>query len=292
MDKILNQLQGKAFHLSDEILTFLSDRYESLIGEPIPDLDFPGFHPEFFKEIISKHRKQFQTAEYSESRISNPTTGTIDHIHSEITASTSVKIGKQSGYSGYALELLRCAAHMHDSDRSFPKTMVGGEQEVRHDPEGYREYKRRHAENSVLMAKQLAESANRDGFQSPDEYLKDVRYLILRHEIGGIRDGNGENPNTSAVDPSLDIDRLTDIVTDADSLSYFEANILTNWEESFRNVAALTNKVHFMYDRMSKEAQSVFKETVLNSREHILGVVETDDPDVTAIRSILLKECH
>jgi len=39
MDKILNQLQGKAFHLPEGIYTFLSDKYEKLISNPIPDIN-------------------------------------------------------------------------------------------------------------------------------------------------------------------------------------------------------------------------------------------------------------
>ena len=292
MDKILNQLQGKAFHLPEGIYNFLSDKYEKLIHNPIPDIDQVEFHPEFFREMIGRHRNQFQTEEYTNSRISNPTTGTIDHIHSEITASTAVYMGKKVGLSAYPLELLRCAGHMHDSDRSYPKTMIGGEQETRHDPEAYRMYKMLHVKNSALMAKQLAQSVNNDGFYSHECFINDLQYLILRHEIGGVKNHYDTILNASGVDFSIDLDRLTDILTDSDSLAYFEANILTNWEESNRSELVLTNKVHFMYDRMSKGAQNELKESILDSNDHILGTIETGDPDVNAIRSILLKVCH
>ncbi|RKX81219.1 MAG: hypothetical protein DRP70_04795 [Spirochaetes bacterium] len=291
MDKILNQLQGSTFHLSDIIYDFLSDKYEKHISEPIPEIISEGFHPESFREMIHRHRSQFMTEEYLNSRLLNPTSGTVDHIHSEIAASTAVRRGKQQGYSGYPLELLRCAGHMHDSDRSYPETMIAGEQKARHDPEAYRMYKMLHVKNSALMAKQLAESVNNDGFYFHEGFINDLQYLILRHEIGGVKNHGDTILNASGVEFSIDLDRLTDILTDSDSLSYFETNILTNWEESNKSELVLTNKVHFMYDRMSQDARRELKETKLNSTSHLLGTIETEDPDVNAIRSILLKVC-
>jgi len=288
---ILSQLQGRSFHLSDEIFDFLSSRYEDLISRPIPVIDRDGFHPDFFKEIINRHRSQFRSEEYINSRITNPTTGTIDHIHAEITAETAVQIASQEGITGYSLELLRCAGHLHDSDRSFPSTMIGGEEKVRHDPEGYRLYKEKHAENSALMAREIAESVGKDGYSFIPDFITDIQYLILRHEKGGASGSRDTVVNASAVDASVNLDRLTDILTDSDSLAYFAANILTNWEESDRSETALSNKVHFMYDRMTETAQEVFKKTILYSENHILGITESDNSDVNAIRAVLLREC-
>lgn len=39
MDKILESLQGKAFHLSDDMYNFLSGRYRKLINHPLPDIN-------------------------------------------------------------------------------------------------------------------------------------------------------------------------------------------------------------------------------------------------------------
>jgi len=291
MDKTLYSLQGRSFHLSEDILRFLSSRYEELVNKPVPDFKLTGFHPGFFREMINRHRAQFLSEEYEKSRIDNPTTGTIDHIHAEITASTAVQIAEQNGFTGYPIELLRCAGHLHDSDRSYPKTMIDGEAEVRHNPEGYREYKEKHAGNSALMARQIAESAGIDGYGFLPGFISDIQYLIRLHEKGGVPGNPDGIRNASEIDSSVDLDRLADILTDSDSLAYFDANILTNWEESNRSETALRDKVHFMYDRMTETAQRVFKETVLNSDRHILGITTTENRDVNAIRTILLKEC-
>jgi len=291
MDTILLGLQGKAFQLSDIIYRFLSDKYESIVGTPITHVQVEGFHPLFFAQILKKHREQFRTVEYSRSRIENPTTGTIDHLHAEITSSIAVRLASQSGFSGYPLELLRISAHLHDSDRSYPATMVQGEQAVRNDPVAYQELKERHVRNSADIAMGLARVCLNEGFYFPVGYLKDLEYMILRHEKGGIRGRAGMVENPSNIDPDLDLDDLTDLLTDADSLAYFDANILTNWGESNRNVQALSNKVHFMYDRMSERGQKEFHYTILESKGHILGPVACEDEDVAAIRCILLSEC-
>lgn len=291
MDTILHELQGKAFQLSSTVYSFLSDKYEALVGMPIPDTQVEGFHPNFFAQLLEKHRGQYKTREYIQSRIDNPTTGTIDHMHAEITSSTAVLLGLQTGYTGYALALLRVTAHLHDSDRSYPATMVQGEQAVRNDPVAYRELKERHVRNSADIAIRLAKECQKEGFEFPEAYLRDVEYMILRHEKGGVRGRNGKIENASSIDPSLDLDELTDILTDADSLSYFDANILTNWGESNKSVQALSHKVHFMYDRMSKRGQKEFRSSILNSTDHILGPDDRGDEDLAAIRSILLSEC-
>lgn len=291
MDAILRELQGRAFHLSDAVYDFLSGKYEKLVGLPIPELQAEGFHPGFFGHVIGKHRGQFRTREYIQSRIDNPTTGTLDHMHCEITASIAVRLGLQARYTGYALELLRFTAHMHDSDRSYPSIMIRGEQEVRHDRAAYILHKEKHVRNSSEIALRLSEDSRSEGFSFHDGFPADAEYLILRHEKGGRPGGGHSVKNTSAVDTSLDLDRLTDILTDADSLAYFDANILTNWEESNRSTTALSNKVHFMYDRMSDRGRIEFQTSILNSPDHILGENTNHEEDILSIRTILSAIC-
>jgi hypothetical protein len=290
MDKILQSLQGKAFHLSMAMYKFLFNKYTELIDKPIPDINKDLFHPEIIRQIIDHHRKQFHTDEYTNSRIFNPTTGTIDHLHAEITSSTAVRLGIKNGYSGYALELLRTAGHFHDSDRSFPLTMVGGEEEARHDAEAYREYKKVHAANSCNRAADLIKKAAASGYYSPGGFLVDLSYLILRHEIGGQKENSKNCLLPSKVEPDLNLNYLVDIVTDADSISYFDANILTNWEECGKDKTLLGNKVHFMYDRMSVHSQNELRETIILSDSHILGSPSAD-PDIHAIWNILREIC-
>lgn len=290
MDNILKSLQGRAFHLSDNMYNFLSRKYTELITPPIPDLDQKGFHQGTIREIIGYHRDQFLTEEYMQSRIDNPTTGTIDHLHSEITASMAVNLGIKSHYRGYAIELLRIAAHFHDSDRSFPRNMIQGEQQVRNDPVAYREYKKRHAASSAERAKVLTEKAAENGYNSPEQFISDLSYLIVNHELGGKKKNGINMVNPSKIDPLLNLNDLTDIVTNADSLAYFYGNILTNWEECGKKRELLNNKVHFMYDRMTSQAQNELRDTIILSKNHILGLPSSDN-DINSIREVLLEIC-
>jgi hypothetical protein len=287
MDIILESLQGNAFHLSDEMYNFLGNRYSKLIAIPIPDINIDSFHPGIIRQMITWHREQFHTKEYIQSRISNPTTGTIDHIHAEVTASTALRLGIKNGYNGYALELLRTAGHFHDSDRSFPLTMIQGKE---HDPVTYREYKKLHVVNSKQRAGDLIEKAAAKGYNSPSGFFNDLSYLILRHELGGEKENGINKILPSEVEPDLNLNSLTDIVTDADSLSYFGTNILTNWEECGKKKTLLGNKIHFMYDRMSLNSQGELRESILFSDNHILGSLSLDI-DIHSIREVLLEIC-
>ena len=290
MDRILRTLQGKAFHLSEDMFNFLDTRYSTLIAIPIPEINIDSFHPVIIRQMITWHREQFHTEEYIQSRISNPTTGTIDHLHAEITASTAVRLGIKNGFKGYSLELLRTAGHFHDSDRSFPKTMIQGEEKVRHDAEAYRKYKKVHAANSSKRAGELIKKAAASGYYSPEGYLIDLSYLIVRHELGGQKENSKNYLLPSGIEPDLNLNSLADILTDADSISYFDANILTNWEECRKNKTLLGNKVHFMYDRMSPQSQKELRETIILSDSHILGSPSTD-PDIHAIWEVLQEIC-
>ena len=290
MDKILQSLQGKAFHLSDVMFNFLSGRYSKLISKPIPDLKLNSFHPKIIQQIISLHREQFHTQDYIQSRISNPTTGTIDHLHAEITASTAVSLGIKNGYNGYSLALLRSAGHFHDSDRSFPETMIKGEARTRNDAEAYKKYKKLHAINSSKRAADFIKKAAASGYFSPKGFLDDLSYLIVRHEIGGQKDNSGYCFLPSKINPNLNLNSLADILTDADSISYFDANILTNWEECGKDKILLGNKVHFMYDRMSMQTQKELRETIILSDSHILGSPSADK-DIHAIWEVLQGIC-
>lgn len=288
MDMILESLQNCAFHLSNEVFSFLSLKYEELFILPIPEFAGYGFHKRFFPEAISRHRKQFLNEEYIKSRIVNPTTGTLDHLHAEITADIIVELGLKEGLEGYAIELLRFTAHLHDSDRSFPKLRVQGEDQVRRDPGEYQIFKEKHARNSADVAIHIAREMKESGFQYATGFIEDIEYMILNHEKGGNRDVSLKKARLSAVNPLLDLDHLTDLLTDSDSLAYFNANILTNWEESGRSVTALSNKVNFMFNRMSLKGQQLMRDGILNSSSHILGPEYHSDSDILSIRKILL----
>ncbi len=291
MDKILKQLQGKAFNLSPEAYAFLENRRETLLAAPVPKLNIPEFSSDIISKLINLHRHQFTTEEYLQSRIINTASGTIDHIHAEVTAENAVKLGRVKGYSGYPLELIRVAGHFHDIDRSFPKSMIPGEQHARLDPNAYREHKRKHAASSRELTLTLLMKTKETGSVFPDGFIHDLSYLVFRHELGGEK-MNGKNIFLpSAIIAELNLNELNDIVTDADSLAYMDANILTNWEESNRDRQSLLNKVHYMYDRMTFEGKSILQNTILKSSEHILGIDVPKEDDLQAIRTILLEVC-
>jgi len=291
MDRILEELQGKAFHLSQHAYDFLSRRYEDLTARPIPPLRLPGTDPESPLRLIELHRRQFHTREYIRSRIDDPSTGTIDHIHAEITSVNAVRLGSLAGLEGYGLELLRMGGHLHDSDRSFPRTMIRGEQEVRHDPAAYRQHKELHVRSSADRAKELADQVRAGGYGLPEGLVEELRYLIIRHEKGGEKNGGRNRTRPSVLDLSLNLNDLADIIRDADSLAYFDANILTNWEECGRDRRALGNKIHFMFDRMAPGTREELRQTILYSENHILGRDIPEERDLMQIRRLLLEIC-
>ena len=290
MDKILELLQGKVFHLPEKMFIFLSGKYTELTAFTISDLQIDTIHCETVCRIITCHREQFYEEEYLQSRISNPATGTIDHLHAEITASTAVRIGKNFGYSGYALELLRAAGHLHDSDRSFPQKIILGEIGVRHDRAAYKEYKKQHAANSTAIAMDMIQKVGSEGYFFPNGFIHDLSYLILRHELGGEKFDGINLLKQSEIEPDLNLNDLTDIITDADSLAYFDANILTNWEECGKDKTILGLKVHYMYNRMTLKAQDELRDSIIFSDSHILGS-PSEDGDINNIREVLLEIC-
>lgn len=97
----------------------------------------------------------------------------------------------------------------------------------------------------------------------------DLRYLILRHELGGEKQDGMNLHRRSEIDRALNLNDLADVVTDADSLA---------------------NKVHFMYDRMTASAQDELRDSILFSGDHILGS-PSDDDDIRAIRVTLVEIC-
>lgn len=289
-DTVLEALQGTAFHLGPPIYRFLSGTYAALVSRPVPDLHLTGMHIGTVREILRLHREQLRSPEYLKSRISNPATGTIDHLHAEITASWAVRLGECHEFRGYAVELLRTAGHLHDADRSFPRTMIRGEESVRHDAVAYSLHKERHAANSWRRASEILTRARENGFFMPAGFASDLRHLILRHELGGEMIAGRPVDAPSLAVPALNLNRVADLLCAADSLAYFDANILTNWEECGKDRELLRHKVRFMYDRMMPEAQDQLRASIVFSASHILGA-PSEDPDVAAIRSLLMEMC-
>lgn len=117
---------------------------------------------------------------------------------------------------------LQIAALGHDYDRSFP------DRERPKFYKTYKEYKQAHAQKSARMISDLMKIG---GF-TPGE-INRTRKLIENHEVGG--DGDLQ------------------ILTDADSLAFFEWNI--PYYRKAHSEEDTKNKIIFMYERMSKNGR-------------------------------------
>ena len=76
-------------------------------------------------------------------------------------------------------------------------------------------------------------------------FVEKVKNLVLKHEEGG--------------------DLEADILCDADSLSFFETNIVFYFET--RDLEATRKKIKFMYERMSKKSQEFVKDISYDNLE-------------------------
>ncbi len=132
-----------------------------------------------------------------------------------------------------ATDALAVAALLHDCERWFPQQRIR-----RADFTDYLEYKRRHSQQSALLASEILQTVGRVDLQQA------VARLIQGHEFGG--------------DPE------TNLLRDCDSLSFFSWNLSDYVEE--RGEAAARQKIAFMYDRMSPEAQAKVRSMSLVSK--------------------------
>ena len=123
-------------------------------------------------------------------------------------------------------QALEIAALAHDIERGVEPKYNKLNREKWGD---YNEHKKRHSERSAKLLVQLLQKYDFDG-----PFIDKVKRLVLGHEFGG--------------------DEETDILVDADSLSFFEENFegyYTKYgEEDTRK------KIRFMYDRMSDQSKN------------------------------------
>ena len=291
MDNVLQQLQGKSFHLPSQAFNFLSKRYDKLIQKPLMDIMVRNEFSLNAKFFINPHRKQLQSEEYVQSRIDDNSGGTLDHLHAEVVSSTAYMIAVTYKCSPYELFLAQVAGHLHDIDRSFPVLRSKGEVEARGNKEEYIKYKETHAQYSCNRTKEIYYQLKSQGIVMPIEVLDDLCYIIKLHELGGHRVKNELVMYRSGVDPTVNLNQIADIVMTADSLGYLDSNILTNWEETGKNEQLIKNKVHYMYDRLRMPGKILAINQIVESKIHILGVNCPQQEDLQAIRAILRKVC-
>ena len=127
-----------------------------------------------------------------------------------------------------AAEGLRLAALTHDMERHFPG---GPSRDLSVEPEEDLEYDRLHSERSARIVSEWLVQEGAD-----DELTKDVRRLILAHEVGGAPDEN--------------------LLQAADSLSFLETNqeLVASWFTSGRCSRERAKSQHrWMFERIKLE---------------------------------------
>ena len=291
MDKVLNKLQGKTFNLPQPALEYLNNRYIELISKPLLEAELDNGIFVRAKDFIEHHRAQFNSNEYLVSRINDPREGTIDHLHSEITSDLSVEFCRIKKLNSYAQVLVQTAGHLHDCDRSYPKTRIDIDVSSYSDKKLYSEYKYRHSENSCNTVKSIYNELRMRDTVIPAGFVEDLQYIILRHEIGGDRTDAELNNTPSFLIQNLNLNELCDIVMIADSLSYVDANIMTHWEEINKDKKLLRKKIRFMFNRLPALGKNMIINKVVNSSSHIFGINSPLQEDIQIIRSLIIAEC-
>lgn len=158
----------------------------------------------------------------------------MDPVHSETTRKWVLKLKPDAD------QALQIAALAHDIERSMlNKAQVASKEKFGN----YERHKKEHSERSARIISNILKKHNFD-----KNFIRKVERLVLTHEFGG--------------------DKESDILKDADSLSFFESNL----EDYFKRYGEEKTKfkIKFMFDRMSGKAKSIvrkfrFKNTKLES---------------------------
>jgi len=124
---------------------------------------------------------------------------------------------------------LQISALAHDIERAYESDHYNKNKEKF---DNYEELKRIHSEKSAKIIVELLEKYNFD-----KEFISKVEHLVLKHEFGGDFESN--------------------LLMDADSLSFFEENFVQYFEKFGEEKAR--KKIRFMYDRMSDNAKQLSK---------------------------------
>ena len=129
---------------------------------------------------------------------------------------------------------LKIAAIGHDIERAFPNRVK------KEDYDNYDEYKKAHALHSAEILKKILLK-----FNLSDSIISKVYNCVKNHEHGG--------------------DFYSNILKDADSLSFFDVNIKYFYErEGFYNTL---KRAYWGYKRLSSHAKKFFKEINYNEKD-------------------------
>ena len=147
-----------------------------------------------------------------------------DLAHAKSTRNWVLKLKPDADYA------LQISALAHDIERGFEPDYHNKTKEKF---DNYEEHKKIHSEKSAKIITELLKK-----YKFDEEFITKVRHLVLKHEFGG--------------------DFESDILMDADSISFFEENFIQYFEKYGEDKAR--KKIRFMYNRMSKKAQKLIKD--------------------------------
>lgn len=146
-----------------------------------------------------------------------------DLAHAKSTRKWILKLKPDASYA------LQISALAHDIERGFEPDYYN---ETKENFDDYKKHKTIHSEKS---AKIIVELLEKHGFDK--EFISKVEHLVLKHELGGDSESN--------------------LLMDADSISFFEENFVQYYEKYGKYKAK--KKIRFTYDRMSKKARKLVK---------------------------------
>lgn len=148
---------------------------------------------------------------------------TEDLIHSRNTLQWLLRLKPNAD------EGLQIAALGHDIERAIDKRKV-----KRQDFEDYNAFKQAHARNSASILRQMMLD---NGIRDP-KFIDDVYTLVCRHEVGG--------------------DPRSNILRDADSLSYFDVNLPHYYQRNGREETL--RRCLWGYRRLSEHGKTMLQE--------------------------------
>ena len=131
-------------------------------------------------------------------------------------------------------ESLQVAALLHDCDRFIESQRVKKE-----DFESYDSYKVAHSQKAADIAKEILEQANEKNL------IEEVYDLIKDHEFGKSSESK--------------------LICDADSLSFFDKNLITYLNEEGQQKTE--EKINFMYNKLSEKAKGLLRQTNLEFKK-------------------------
>ena len=172
-----------------------------------------------------------------------------DKLHSELIVDWVTKLfGKQ--------DAVRIAAAAHDWDRTFPDIRIPFESS----PEKYWDYKIAHAINSANIFY--------DKFKDSIEPLlmKDITYLIKRHEIGGRKDSESNRLYTpDNYSSSYNLEEAADNIQRADSISGFISFLDKGPSIIARGEEYGLKKIGFYYGRAGNKTRKIINSLQLSN---------------------------